>query len=99
MSEGGGLSTFTMYQKREVRSEQFKGQKSLGPLTISIEMAYKVIFPKKIISLIFKISGTLIVIKYLQIMTDAFKVLKLALTHPGRTSALLNSIRIANRNR
>jgi hypothetical protein len=26
-------------------------------------------------------------------MTDALKVVKLALSHPGRTSALLNSIR------
>jgi hypothetical protein len=41
---------------------QFRGQKSLGPLEISLEMAHYVVCPqKKIISLIFKISGALIV--------------------------------------
>jgi hypothetical protein len=39
------------------------GQKNLGPLKISLEMAHKVICPqKKIITRIFKIGGTLIVI-------------------------------------
>jgi hypothetical protein len=38
------------------------GQKSLGPLEISLEMAHYVVCPqKKIISRIFKISGALIV--------------------------------------
>ncbi len=41
---------------------QFRGQKSLGPLEISLEMAHYVVCPqKKIISRIFKISGALIV--------------------------------------
>jgi hypothetical protein len=45
--------------------DNLEGQKSLGPLKISLEMVHKVIFPqKKIISRIFKISGTLIVIMY-----------------------------------
>jgi hypothetical protein len=40
-----------------------RGQKSLGPLEISLEMAHNVVCPqKKIISRIFKISGALIVI-------------------------------------
>jgi hypothetical protein len=40
-----------------------KGQKSLAPIKISLEMAHEVICTqKKIISRIFKISGTLIVI-------------------------------------
>jgi hypothetical protein len=34
----------------------------LTPLKISLEMAHKVIFPQKILSCIFKISGTLIVV-------------------------------------
>jgi hypothetical protein len=41
---------------------QFRGQKSLGPLEISLEKAHYVVCPqKKIISRIFKISGALIV--------------------------------------
>ncbi len=45
--------------------DNLEGQKSLGLLKISLKMAHKVICPqkKKIISSIFKISGTLIVIK------------------------------------
>ena len=46
-----------------LRSGQFRGQKSLGPLEIVLEMAHYVVCPqKKIISRIFKISGALIVI-------------------------------------
>ena len=46
-----------------LRSGQFRGQKSLGPLKMSLEMAHKVIVPqKKIISRSFLNSGTLIVI-------------------------------------
>ena len=42
-----------------------RGQKSLGPLKISLEMAHKVIVPqKKIMSRSFLNSGTLIVISY-----------------------------------
>jgi hypothetical protein len=51
-----------------LRSGQFRGQKSLGPLKISLEMAHYVVCPqKKIISRIFKISGALIVILTIQI--------------------------------
>ncbi len=43
--------------------DNLRGQKSLGPLKISLEMAYKVIVPqKKIMSRSFLNSGTLIVI-------------------------------------
>jgi hypothetical protein len=46
-----------------LRSGQFRDQKSLGPLKISLEIAHKVICPpKKIIFRIFKVSGTLRVI-------------------------------------
>jgi hypothetical protein len=57
-----GASTFLT---PKLRSEgQFRGQKSLGPLEISLEMAHYVVCPqKKIISRIFKISGALIVIR------------------------------------
>ncbi len=49
-----------------MRSGQFRNQKSLGPLEISLEMAHYVVCPqKKIISRIFKISGALIVIMLL----------------------------------
>jgi hypothetical protein len=45
-----------------LHSGQFRGQKSLGPLEISLEKAHYVVRPqKKIISRIFKISGALIV--------------------------------------
>jgi hypothetical protein len=45
----------------EGASGQFRGQKSLSPLEISLEMAHYVVCPqKKIISRIFKISGALI---------------------------------------
>jgi hypothetical protein len=53
----------------KMRSGQFKGQKSLGPLKMSLEMAHKVIVPQKnykIMSRSFLNSGTLIVILYLQ---------------------------------
>jgi hypothetical protein len=43
-----------------LRIGKFRGQKSLGPLKISLEMAHKVICPPK------KISGTLIVIMIFQ---------------------------------
>ncbi len=44
---------------------KLRGQKSLGPLKMSLEMAHKVIVPqKKIISRSFLNSGTLIVIMY-----------------------------------
>jgi hypothetical protein len=52
--------------------ENIDGQKSLGggPLKISLEMAHKVICPqKKLISCIFKINGTLIVINYCRFNT------------------------------
>jgi hypothetical protein len=59
-------STFLTPNCPSQRSGQFKVQKSLGPLEISLEMAawahYAVCLQKKIISLIFKISGALIVI-------------------------------------
>jgi hypothetical protein len=43
--------------------DNLRGQKSLGPLTMSLEMAQKVIVPqKKIMSRSFLNSGTLIVI-------------------------------------
>jgi hypothetical protein len=49
-----GASTFL--------TPKFRGQKSLSPLEISLEMAHYVVCPqKKIISRIFKISGALIV--------------------------------------
>jgi hypothetical protein len=49
-----------------------QGQKSLGPLKISLEMAHKVICPpKKIISRIFKISGTLIVISFRSVTKES----------------------------
>ncbi len=52
-----GASTFLLH------SGQFRGQKSLGSLEISLEMAHYVVCPqKKIMSRIFKISGALIVI-------------------------------------
>ncbi len=47
----------------KIKIWRFLCQKSLGPLKISLEMAHKVICPQKTISRIFKISGTLIVIK------------------------------------
>ncbi len=51
----------------KMRSGQFKGSKSLGPLKMSLEMAHKVIVPqKKIMSRSFLNSGKLIVILYLQ---------------------------------
>ncbi len=50
-----------MYQCPVLRSGQLRGQKSLGPFKISLEMAHKVIWRKKIISRIFKISGTLVI--------------------------------------
>jgi hypothetical protein len=44
--------------------DNLRGQKSLGPLKMSLEMAHKVIVPqKKIMSRSFLNSGTLIVIK------------------------------------
>jgi hypothetical protein len=42
--------------------DNLRGQKSLGPLKMSLEMAHKVIVPKKIMSQSFLNSGTLIVI-------------------------------------
>jgi hypothetical protein len=56
-----GASTF-LTPKLSMRDGQFRGRKSVGPLKISLEMAHKVICPQqKIISRIFKISGTLLV--------------------------------------
>jgi hypothetical protein len=46
--------------------DNLRGQKSLGPLKMSLEMAQKVIVPqKKIMSRSFLNSGTLIVILYI----------------------------------
>ncbi len=60
----GGLDFFDPLNCPSLRSGQFRGQKSLGPLEISLEMAHYVVCPqKKIISRIFKISGALIVKK------------------------------------
>ncbi len=57
-----GASTFWPLNCPERSAGQFRGQKSLGPLEISLEMAHYVVCPqKKIISRIFKISGALIV--------------------------------------
>jgi hypothetical protein len=58
-----------------LRSGQFKGQKCLGSLEVSLEMAHYVVCPqKKIISRIFKISGALIVIiSAFCVYTDGFK--------------------------
>jgi len=60
-----GASTFFLPRNCPLlRSGQFRGQKSLGPLKMSLEMrAHKVIVPqKKIVSRSFLNSGTLIVI-------------------------------------
>jgi hypothetical protein len=46
--------------------DNLRGQKSLGPLKMSLEMAHKVIVPQKKMSRSFLNSGTLIVILYLQ---------------------------------
>ncbi len=47
--------------------DNLRGQKSLGPLKMSLEMAQKVIVPqKKIMSQSFLNSGTLIVIYFLE---------------------------------
>jgi hypothetical protein len=45
--EGAGLDFFDPYIVPSLRSGQFRGQKSLGPLKISLEMAHKVICPQK----------------------------------------------------
>jgi hypothetical protein len=59
----GGLVFFDPKNCPSLRSGQFRGQKSLGPLKISLEKAHYVVCPqKKLISRIFKISGALIVI-------------------------------------
>jgi hypothetical protein len=53
----------TIYFFDPCARDNFRGQKSLGPLGISLEMAHFAVCPqKKIISRIFKISGALIVI-------------------------------------
>jgi hypothetical protein len=65
---------FILYDKNKINQKEWhvatnslrdnlRGQKSLGPLKMSLEMAHKVILPpKKIISRSFLNSGTLIVI-------------------------------------
>ena len=48
---------------KTLRSGEFRGQKSRGPLKMSREMAQKVIVPpKKIMSQIFLNSGTLVIL-------------------------------------
>ncbi len=60
------LRIYLAYGKRagqKVHRDNLRGQKSLGPLKMSLEMAHKVIVPqKKIMSRSFLNSGTLIVI-------------------------------------
>ena len=71
--------------------DNLRGQKSLGPLKMSLEMAHKVIVPpKKNISRSFLNSGTLIVIMYrrptlctLHIAVDFLKSLKIAVVWGG----------------
>jgi hypothetical protein len=60
----------------DLRSGQFRGQKSLGPLEISLEMAHYVVCPqKKLISRIFKISGELMVKKHEKIRKKSIPIL------------------------